>query len=107
VLVLDEPTTGLDEQNERVVTDALRKLARGRTTVWITHDLRMASGADLICYMEAGRIVERGTHDELLLAGGRYAALFRMQSLAGAAVDVPAVSSAGDEDPENAHAFAG
>jgi ATP-binding cassette subfamily B protein len=106
VLVLDEPTTGLDEENERIVTDALRKLARRRTTIWITHDLRLASQADLICYMEGGRIVERGRHDELISAGGRYAALFRMQSLAGAPVDVPVVSAPTDPDPEIADALA-
>ncbi|MCC6629105.1 MAG: ABC transporter ATP-binding protein, partial [Chloroflexi bacterium] len=79
VLILDEPTTGLDEVNERAVTDALARLMIGRTTVLITHDLRLASRADLIAYLDHGRIVERGAHADLLVAGGAYAALYRLQ----------------------------
>ena len=79
-LILDEPTTGLDEENERTVLEALERLARGRTTFWITHDSRIAARADLILYFEGGRVLERGSHDELILARGRYAALSMMQS---------------------------
>jgi ATP-binding cassette subfamily B protein len=80
ILILDEPTTGLDEENERAVLEALQRLAQGRTTFWIAHDLRLAARADLILYLEGGRVLERGTHAELIRAGGRYAVLYRMQS---------------------------
>jgi ATP-binding cassette subfamily B protein len=80
ILLLDEPTVGLDEENERLVRDALLRLAKGRTTLLVTHDLRDVTTADLIVYVEAGRILEQGTHDELLSQGGRYATLFRLQN---------------------------
>jgi ATP-binding cassette subfamily B protein len=76
ILVFDEPTSGLDEANERVVTDALEQLASGRTTIWITHDLQTAARADRILHIEHGRLLEQGTHGELMRAGGRYAGLF-------------------------------
>jgi ATP-binding cassette subfamily B protein len=79
LLVLDEPTTGLDEESEQAVLDALKKLTRGRTTFWITHDLQLAARADLILFVEDGRLIEGGTHEELMMGRGRYAALFRMQ----------------------------
>ncbi len=84
ILVLDEPTTGLDKKSERTVLEALHRLNRGRTTFLITHDLRQARSADVILFLEAGRIAERGTHDELLRADGRYAALYRLHSYAAA-----------------------
>jgi len=80
VLILDEPTTGLDGENERAVIEALDRLAEGWTTFLITHDLRLAARADLILYLDDGRVRERGTHGELLQAEGRYAALFRAQT---------------------------
>jgi ATP-binding cassette subfamily B protein len=79
LLVLDEPATGLDGDNERAVLDALESLAEGRTTFIITHDLRLASRADEILLLEGGQVRERGSHAELLRAGGRYAALYRRQ----------------------------
>jgi ATP-binding cassette subfamily B protein len=93
LLILDEPTTGLDEENERAVLEALSILSRGRTTFWITHDLRIAARADLIFYLDEGRVLERGTHEDLIRAQGRYAALYRMQSptpVAGACEQLPA-----------------
>ena len=68
------------EENERAVLDALTRLAQERTTFFITHDLRVAAGADLVIYLERRRVLERGTHLDLLRAGGRYAALYRLQS---------------------------
>jgi ATP-binding cassette subfamily B protein len=80
ILVLDEPTTGLDEENERAVLEAFARLAEGRTTFFITHDLQRVAGADLILYLEQGRVWERGTHADLLRRNGRYAALYRQQA---------------------------
>ena len=80
VLILDEPTTGLDQRSERAVLDALEKIYGERTTFLVSHDLRHAATADRILYLEAGRIVEQGTHEELLRLNGRYAAMLRTQS---------------------------
>ena len=80
ILILDEPTTGLDQKNEREVLTALERLYRSRTTFLITHDLRQAASADLILYLENGQLVERGRHDELMRLNGRYAALHRAQA---------------------------
>jgi ATP-binding cassette subfamily B protein len=80
ILVLDEPATGLDGDNERAVLTALRRLAEGRTTFVITHDLQLAARADRILYLDHGRVLESGTHAELMEAGGNYAALYRQQA---------------------------
>src|SRR5437899_2557593 len=83
VLILDEPTTGLDGENERAVIEALERLAEGRTTFLITHDLLLAGRADLVLYLEAGRVREWGTHAQLLQAGGQYALLYHLQTAGG------------------------
>ncbi|WP_204141631.1 ABC transporter ATP-binding protein [Halomicronema sp. CCY15110] len=80
ILILDEPTTGLDQANEQAVVDALRRLSQNRTTFLITHDLHLAPQADRILYLEQGQVLEQGTHCELMQRNGAYAALFRMQS---------------------------
>ncbi|AMM21805.1 ABC transporter [Frondihabitans sp. PAMC 28766] len=79
VLVLDEATSALDSVSERIVQAALDTAARGRTTIAIAHRLSTVRGADVIFVVKAGRIVERGTHDELLEVGGVYAELYDQQ----------------------------
>jgi ATP-binding cassette subfamily B protein len=80
VLVLDEATSALDVQTERAVGEALDRLAEGRTTLVIAHRLSTVREADQIAVLEDGEVVERGTHDELLARGGRYAAMVARDS---------------------------
>jgi ATP-binding cassette subfamily B protein len=83
VLVLDEATSALDVETERLVQQALERLSRGRTTIAIAHRLSTVRDADLILVVDRGRIVERGTHDELVAYGGRYAALVERDAVVG------------------------
>jgi ATP-binding cassette subfamily B protein len=75
VLVLDEATSALDTETERAVQNALDDLAEGRTTIAIAHRLSTVRDADQIVVLDRGEVVERGTHEELLARGKRYAAL--------------------------------
>jgi ATP-binding cassette, subfamily B, bacterial MsbA len=79
ILLLDEATSALDSQSEQQVQSALGRLMRGRTTLVIAHRLSTVIGADLICVMERGRIIETGRHAELLASRGLYARLYRTQ----------------------------
>jgi ATP-binding cassette subfamily B protein len=85
VLILDEATSALDSISERIVQSALDEASRGRTTIAIAHRLSTVVGADVIFVVDAGRIVERGTHDELLAVGGVYAGLYGEQMAGRAA----------------------
>lgn len=80
VLLLDEPTTGLDRLAAERILEPLRRLARGRTTIVITHDLALAADADRILVLDEGRLVESGTHAQLLGRSGLYATLFERSS---------------------------
>jgi len=79
VLILDEATSALDTKSERRIQEALATLMADRTTLIIAHRLSTVEGADQIIVLDQGRIVESGTHQELLAAGGAYASLYRMQ----------------------------
>ncbi|MGM9804581.1 MAG: ABC transporter ATP-binding protein [Muribaculaceae bacterium] len=79
ILILDEATSALDTESERLVQEALDNLMHGRTTLVIAHRLSTIKNADMICVMHEGRIVERGTHDQLIAQGGYYKKLVDMQ----------------------------
>lgn len=76
ILVLDEPTVGLDRTSEAAVTEAIWRLAEGRTTFLITHDLKMAARAGRILHLDGGKVAEDGSHAALLAQDGRYAAMW-------------------------------
>jgi subfamily B ATP-binding cassette protein MsbA len=78
-IVLDEATSALDTESEHLIQESLSKLFKGRTSLVIAHRLSTIQSADLIVVMEQGRIVETGTHTELISKGGRYAHLHAIQ----------------------------
>ena len=79
ILILDEPSTGLDAASEALVFEALDRLMKGRTSIVIAHHLATVHSADVIFVLQGGEIVQRGTHEELLSAGGLYADLYGLQ----------------------------
>ncbi len=88
ILLLDEPTSALDAQAEYDLFERLRSLTEGRTAVYISHRFSTVRRADRIIFLEHGRLVEEGTHEELMRLDGRYARLFRMQASAYTGEDV-------------------
>ena len=81
ILILDEATSAHDSESEKLVQQALDRLTKDRTTLVIAHRLSTIRNADIICVMHQGRIVERGTHDELIAINGYYKHLVDMQSI--------------------------
>jgi subfamily B ATP-binding cassette protein HlyB/CyaB len=80
ILILDEATSALDYESERIIQENMRRIAAGRTVIVIAHRLSTVRGADRIITIDRGRLVEDGTHEELVRLGGRYAQLSRLQA---------------------------
>jgi ATP-binding cassette, subfamily B, bacterial HlyB/CyaB len=80
ILIFDEATSALDYESERIVQENMREIARGRTVFIIAHRLSTLRIADRVLTIDQGRLVEDGTHDELIRARGRYASLHRLQA---------------------------
>ena len=82
ILILDEPTSSLDPETESLLEESTRQLMRGRTVITIAHRLNTIFRVDQIIVLDAGKVAERGTYEELLAAGGRYARLYEQQQRA-------------------------
>ena len=97
ILILDEATSSLDSESEALIQEGLSYLMRGRTTFVIAHRLSTIRRAEQILVVEAGRIVERGNHDQLFAAGGRYYELYTKQH--GLETNLFLAPGEGDEIP--------
>ena len=84
ILILDEPTSGLDSASEQTVIEALDRLMEGKTSIVVAHHLRSVRRADIVFVVKDSELVEQGTHDELMAAGGLYAELYTIQNSEGA-----------------------
>jgi len=93
VLILDEATSALDTESERLVQQALSNLMQNRTSIVIAHRLSTIRRADLIVVMERGRIIQTGTHSELLASGGKYQRLYELQFAEEEVLDAPATAA--------------
>jgi subfamily B ATP-binding cassette protein MsbA len=91
IVILDEPTAALDSESERLVLEGLERLMKGRTVITIAHRLSTIRDADTILVIGGGRVVEQGSHDDLMALGGVYAGLHRIQTGAGAANESPSI----------------
>ena len=80
VLIFDEATSALDYESERIIQENMRRIAAGRTVIVIAHRLSTVRGADRIVTLDRSRLIEDGTHEDLLRRGGRYAQLHRLQA---------------------------
>ena len=78
-MILDEATSNLDTESERLIQDSLAELMDGRTSFVIAHRLSTIAGADLICVVEDGAITQTGTHEELMVSGGKYRTMVEQQ----------------------------
>jgi len=81
VLILDEATSSIDTRTERLVQDGMDKLMKGRTTFVIAHRLSTVKNSDCIMVLERGRIIERGTHEDLIIQRGKYYQLYTGNTL--------------------------
>jgi len=93
ILLLDEPSTGLDASSEKLVFEALDRLMEGKTCVVVAHRLATIRRADIIFVIKDGRIVERGKHDELIQSGGIYSKLYELQCGIGEEAEEESASS--------------
>ncbi len=90
ILLLDEATSALDSESEQVIQEALDRLMKDRTTIVVAHRLSTIHAADIVAVLDRGRLVDRGTHEELMERGGLYRRLWEMQFAGGEILDVPA-----------------
>lgn len=103
ILILDEATSNLDTDSERLIQDSLAQLMRGRTSFVIAHRLSTIASADLICVVENGHITQTGTHDELMQSGGKYRAMVEQQVQMTLGKANPQLSKNTPQEPRSPH----